>query len=245
MIAGAIPHAHPHLSVRKLCHAFGAGALRQEILRGLDADFHAGELAMILGPSGSGKTTLLNLAGTLRAVQTGSVRLDGVELKGAGREELARIRRGIGFVFQTHKLLASLNCLENVMVALVCEPRETPASAREKALAALRQVGLPRAAAAWPADLSQGERLRVAVARAIVRGPGIILADEPTASLDRANGRVVVDLLQEHAHQHGAAVLVVTHDPRIQDAADRIYLLDAGRLVPNPQRGVTASGSES
>src|SRR5208337_3402977 len=109
MTTGEAALGHPRLSVRNLCNSYGAGAFRAEILCGLEADFHAGELAMILGPSGSGKTTFLNLAGAMRAIQTGSVRLDGVELKGASREELARIRRSVGYVFQANNLLASLS----------------------------------------------------------------------------------------------------------------------------------------
>jgi len=219
------------LTVRDLRHSYGKGVNRQEILHGLDMEFRSGEIVIILGPSGSGKTTFLSLAGALRSVQEGSVRVDGVELKGARPEELTRIRRGIGFIFQSHNLLASLTCRENIQISMACDPLETAASTREKATLALSQVGLAQVQEARPHELSGGQRQRVAVARALARNPGIILADEPTASLDRVSGNYVVDLLHHHARERGCVILLVTHDQRILGAADRIVRMEEGRLV--------------
>jgi putative ABC transport system ATP-binding protein len=217
--------------VKGLRHAYGAGRNRREILHGVDLEVCSGEIAMILGPSGSGKTTFLTLAGALRSIQEGSVRVDGTELKGASVEERTAIRRGIGFIFQSHNLLLSLNCLENIQISMACDPAETAASTRAKAILALEQVGLSRAMQARPHELSQGQRQRVAVARALVRGPGIILADEPTASLDRISGQTVVDLLLQHARRQGCAILLVTHDQRILAAADRVLRMEDGQLI--------------
>jgi putative ABC transport system ATP-binding protein len=219
------------LAVLGLRHAYGSGTHRQEILCGLDGDFRPGEIAVILGPSGSGKTTLLTLVGALRKVQSGSVRVNGIELATAEPGSLPAIRRAIGFVFQNHNLLGSLTCLDNVTVSMACDPRETAASARDKARRALAQVGLLHLAGADPRTLAHGQRQRVALARALVHGPGIILADEPTASLDWTSTGEVVGLLRGHARTRGCVVLVATHDQRLLDAADRILALEEGRLV--------------
>jgi putative ABC transport system ATP-binding protein len=222
---------HARLAVKGLRHSYGKGVTRREILHGLDMEFRSGEIVIIIGPSGSGKSTFLSLAGALRSVQEGSVQVEGVELRGAKAEDLTRVRRGIGFIFQSHNLLASLNCRQNVQISMACDLQETAASARAKAVLALAEVGLAQLQEAWPHELSVGERQRVAVARALVHGPRIILADEPTASLDRAAGKDVVDLLHAHARQRGCAILLVTHDQRILEAADRILRMEDGRLA--------------
>ena len=226
------PPQPSRIAIAGLRHAYGRGVNRREILHGLDMQFEPGEIVIILGPSGSGKSTFLTLTGALRSVQEGSVRVGGVELNGATMGQLTSIRRGIGFIFQTHNLLASLNCRENIQISMACDPQETAASAKDKATRALAQVGLAQLGDAWPHELSVGQRQRVAVARALVHSPGIILADEPTASLDRINARAVLELLHGHARQRGCTILLVTHDHRIVEAADRVLLLEDGTLNP-------------
>lgn len=220
----------PFIAIQDLCHAFGTGALRKDVLREVSIEFYPGEVVIIMGPSGSGKTTLLTLAGALRTVQEGSIRVDGVELYSAKPEDIMAVRRRIGFIFQAHNLIASLTACENVQLALAVDPTATGASSRKKAMKYLEMVGLAEHAHKKPDELSGGQKQRVAIARALIRRPGIILADEPTAALDRKTGREVVDLLQQLAKREGVAVLLVTHDSRILDIADRIITLDEGRI---------------
>lgn len=227
----------PFIAIQDLCHAFGRGALRKDILQDVSIDFHPGEVVIIMGPSGSGKTTLLTLAGALRTIQRGSVRVGGIELRDARPADILAVRRRIGFIFQAHNLIASLTACENVQMALTVDPGETAASSREKAMRTLEMVGLAGHGHKKPDELSGGQKQRVAIARALIRRPGIILADEPTAALDRKTGREVVDLLQQLARKEGVAILLVTHDNRILDIADRIITLDEGR-VEETHRGM-------
>ena len=219
----------PVISVRDLRHSFGEGALRREVLHGVSTEFHAGEIVILTGPSGSGKTTFLTLVGALRSVQEGTVRVDGVELRSLGAAELARVRKRIGFVFQAHNLIDSLTARQNVQMAFVGGD-DTPAATRERALEALADVGLEAHSAKLPRQLSGGQKQRVAIARALARRPRIILADEPTAALDGKTGREVVDLLQRRARQTGCTILLVTHDDRILDVADRIIRIEDGQV---------------
>jgi putative ABC transport system ATP-binding protein len=220
----------PFITIHDLSHAFGTGALRKEVLQEVSIDFYPGEIVIIMGPSGSGKTTLLTLAGALRTVQQGSIRMDGVELYQAKPADIRTVRRKIGFIFQAHNLVASLSACENVQLALTMDPAETTASSRQKALHYLDMVGLADHGHQKPDELSGGQKQRVAIARALIRRPGIIMADEPTAALDRKTGREVVELLQKLARTEGVAILLVTHDNRILDVADRIITLEDGRI---------------
>ncbi len=221
----------PIISVRNLSHAFGSGALRREVLHGASVDFYPGELVIIMGPSGSGKTTFLTLVGGLRAIEEGSVTVDGVELAGAGEMgRMAAVRGKVGFIFQSHNLLESLTVCENVQMPLVSDPGETARSSRARALEALAAVGLIEHVHKLPRQMSGGQKQRVAIARALVRKPVIIMADEPTASLDKKTGREVVDLLQHMARRMGCTVLLVTHDSRILDVADRLIKIEDGRM---------------
>jgi putative ABC transport system ATP-binding protein len=184
---------------------------------------------IVVGPSGSGKTTLLSLAGALRGVQHGEMKVLGRELHGADRATLVRIRTEIGYIFQAHNLLGALTAVQNVRTGL------TPlgyaaARAKQEAAATLKDVGLAGLEDRYPAQLSGGQRQRVAVARALAGRPKIVLADEPTASLDRASGREVVEILRGLARRDGCAILLVTHDSRILDLADRVLALEDGRL---------------
>jgi len=220
--------ASPIISVRNLSHAFGRGDLRREVLHQASADFYPGEFVIIMGPSGSGKTTFLTLVGGLRAVEEGSVTVDGEEL--SGTDQRIAMRRKVGFIFQSHNLIESLTASENVQMPLVSDPVETAPSSRAKALDALANVGLTEHAHKHPRQLSGGEKQRVAIARALVRKPGIIMADEPTASLDKKTGREVVDLLRYMARHMGCTVLLVTHDNRILDVADRLIKIEDGKM---------------
>ncbi len=220
----------PFITIQDLSHAFGTGTLRKDVLQEVTLDFYPGEIVIIMGPSGSGKTTLLTLAGALRTVQRGSIRIGGIELYNGKSAEIMAVRRRIGFIFQTHNLIASLSACENVQLALSMDPSATAAGSRKKALEYLQMVGLAEHAHKKPDEMSGGQKQRVAIARALIHEPEIIMADEPTAALDGKTGREVVELLQKVARREGVAILLVTHDNRILDIADRIITLDDGRI---------------
>jgi putative ABC transport system ATP-binding protein len=221
--------ASPIISMSNVSHSYGSGSLSKQVLFDVTCDISPGEIVIITGPSGSGKTTVLTLAGALRSVQHGSMQVLGQELKGARQSTLVRIRESIGFIFQTHNLLDSLTALQNVQMSIGLH--DVPArEARDRSAAMLEAVGLGDRLHYLPEQLSGGQRQRVAVARAIVRRPKIILADEPTASLDKQSGRDVVALLRQLARREGCAVLMVTHDNRVLDIADRLMRLEDGRL---------------
>ena len=212
--------------------AFGDGALRRPVLRELDLIVAAGEIVLLTGPSGSGKTTLLTLIGALRAMQQGSCVVLGQELLGASETARVALRRRIGFIFQSHNLLGFLTASQNVAMSLELHPGLKDDAARlAEAERMLARVGMAEYAGVIPAKLSGGQRQRVAVARALVAGPGLIPADEPTAALDRQSGRDVVELMRDLAKNSGMPILLVTHDPRILDVADRVVNMEDGRVV--------------
>jgi len=226
----------PIIRVRDLHHAFLEGTAMKDVLQGINAEFVRGEICLIMGPSGSGKTTLLKLIGAQRGVQRGSVMVDGRELAGAKPRDMVEVRRKIGFIFQGHHLLEALTVCQNVQMPLTFVPGETGASSRVRALEMLKRVGLEEHAEKPPAHLSGGQKQRVAIARALIHRPSIILADEPTASLDGKTGHEVVVLLQHLAREAGCTIVLVTHDTRILDVADRLIHLEDGRLV-NGEKG--------
>ena len=195
----------------------------------MNLDFYAGEIVIIMGPSGTGKTTLLSLTGTLRSVQTGSVKVAG-ELFRASARTLLGIRRRIGFILQAPNLVEALTVLENVQISLATDGSATARSSRDRAFDLLTRVGLGEHAHKLPRQLSGGQKQRVGIARALIRRPEIIMADEPTAALDSQSGREVVELMQQLARETRCAVLLVTHDSRILDIADRILTLEDGRI---------------
>jgi len=217
--------------VEHLNHYYGKGALRRQILHDISTVIPAGEIVIVTGPSGSGKTTLLTLVGALRAPQEGRLRVLGQDLDATKRASLEDVRRRIGFIFQQHNLLGALTASQNVQLGLRVTGRAARIELKRKADAMLEAVGLGEHTHKRAEQLSGGQRQRVAIARALVGEPAMVLADEPTASLDKASGREVVDRMQSLARERGTTILMVTHDNRILDVADRILHLEDGRLA--------------
>jgi putative ABC transport system ATP-binding protein len=203
---------------------------KQEVLHGVDATFHEGEVSLITGPSGSGKTTFISLIGALRRIQEGTLTVQGDALHGLPSNAMPHFRRRFGFVFQNHNLVPSINALQNVMLSYGVDNTLPVATMRERAHAMLTKVGLAHRIHHRPDQLSTGQKQRIAIARALVRNPKMILADEPTASLDSEAGREIAELLRDLADQ-GATVLIVTHDNRIFDIADRLITMIDGRIA--------------
>jgi putative ABC transport system ATP-binding protein len=224
------------IEVHHLDHWFGAGETAKQVLRDITLTVHAGEIVILTGPSGSGKTTLLTMLGGLRAAQSGSLQVLGEELLHADNSCLTRLRRQAGFIFQAHNLLPYLTALENVRFGLEVTPtwlERGRAAMNDCAAAMLGQVGLAERLDYYPEKLSGGQKQRVAIARALAPSPRLLLADEPTAALDKTSGRDVVDLFRQLANDSGAAIVMVTHDNKILDIADRIVNLEGGQLVDN------------
>lgn len=219
------------IEIERLNFAYGEGELRRLVLRDVDLLVEAGEIVLLTGPSGSGKTTLLTLIGALRGMQEGSAVVLGQQLLGARESERVRLRSRIGFIFQNHNLLGFLTARQNVAMALELHGEFSEAERLDKAAEMLAAVGLADHVDKLPAKLSGGQRQRVAVARALVAEPGLILADEPTAALDRVSGQEVVHMLRDLARRRGTPILLVTHDPRILDIADRIVAMEDGRII--------------
>lgn len=229
----AVTETKAPISVENVSYSFGKGVLRKQILFDISTEVAAGEIVILTGPSGSGKTTLLTLIGALRSAQEGSVKIFGQELKGANEKTLVGVRRRIGYIFQSHNLLESLSVKQNVQMALQLGRKRselTQAESLSRIETVLGRVGLDDHIHKRIHQLSGGQRQRVAIARALVNKPAMILADEPTASLDKQSGRDVVDLIQQLAREEGASVVLVTHDNRILDVADRILNLEDGRV---------------
>jgi putative ABC transport system ATP-binding protein len=220
----------PLVDVRGLNHSFGEGESRAQVLHGNDLEVAPGELVIMTGPSGSGKTTLLTLVGGLRSVQEGSILVSGKELQGLSPVDLVKHRQGVGFIFQHHNLFPALTGVQNVRMALDLSDR-TPEEKNALAEEILTRLGLGERMHAKPQFLSGGQKQRVAIARALVHRPRIILADEPTAALDRETSRDVVDLFRILVREENCTVLMVTHDDRIVDVADRIVSMVDGRIV--------------
>lgn len=218
------------ISVQHLEHYFGQGQLKKQVLFDINLEINEGEIVIMTGPSGSGKTTLLTLVGGLRSAQFGSLKVLGKELCGATAKQLTEARRQHGYIFQAHNLHNSLTALQNVRMGLEVHPNISVEEMQVRATQMLSQVGLGERLNYYPDDLSGGQKQRVAIARALVSHPKLILADEPTAALDSKSGRDVVTLMQRLAREQGCTILLVTHDNRILDIADRIVNLSDGIL---------------
>jgi putative ABC transport system ATP-binding protein len=221
----------PPIVVRHLDHWFGQGEARKQALFDVNLTLERGKLTVLLGASGSGKTTLLTLMGCLRRVQEGSVTLLGTELAGAPESVLVACRRRLGFIFQAHNLHESLTAMQNVRMGLEVHGREATMAWREASAHLLTLLGLGERLDYRPANLSGGQKQRVAVARALVGNPEIIFADEPTAALDKDSALQVVRLLKGLGAERGTTTLMVTHDTKIMDLADRIVTLEEGQVV--------------
>jgi putative ABC transport system ATP-binding protein len=221
----------PCVRLEGLNHWYGSGSNRRQVIQGVDLTINPGEVVLLTGPSGCGKTTLLTLVGALRQVMEGSVRVLGLELNGSSRGERQQLRRAIGMIFQGHNLLRCLSAEQNVQMGADLLPGLGYRARRDLAREWLRAVGLADHLGKLPHDLSGGQKQRVAIARALAAQPRLLLADEPTAALDSRTGREVVDLLKGLARNQACAVLMVTHDPRILDIADRVVRMEDGRLI--------------
>ena len=221
------------VEIQHLNHFFGKGALKKQILFDINLTLKTGEVVILKGPSGSGKTTLLTLMGGLRSPQTGSLKVLDTELVGAQKSKLVEIRRNIGYIFQAHNLLHSLTARQNVQMSLELHNHLSFQEMKAQASSILEAVGLGDHIDYYPKNLSGGQKQRVAIARALVSHPKLVLADEPTAALDSKTGRDVVDLMQQLAREQGCTILIVTHDNRILDVADRIVELDDGKITFN------------
>lgn len=219
------------MTVSGLNHFFGIGEARKQAIFDINLTIARGSLTILMGPSGSGKTTLLTLIGALREIQDGSVQLLDHELNGASEGDLAALRRRLGFIFQAHNLHESLTATQNVLMGLEVHGRGDTARQRAASHHMLDLLGLADRLDYLPGNLSGGQKQRVAVARALVANPEIVLADEPTAALDKASGHTVVEMLKSLGQVRGTTTVMVTHDPRILELADRIITLEDGRVV--------------
>jgi sulfate-transporting ATPase len=216
--------------IEELNHYYGTGNLRQQVLYGINLKIQPQEFVMLMGPSGSGKSTLLSLIGCLRTVQDGSLRVLGKELRGANKQGLTEIRRNYAFIPQRSNLINFLTVRQNIFMSLELQSGLSKREMNQRTVEMLDSVGLKDFIDAYPENLSGGQRQRVAIASALASRPQLLLADEPTAALDKKSGRNAVALMHRLAKEQGSAVLVVTHDNRILDLADRIINVEDGHL---------------
>ncbi|MFN6462238.1 MAG: DevA family ABC transporter ATP-binding protein [Nostoc sp. DedVER02] len=231
----------PVIAIKNLNHYYGKGSLRKQILFDINLEIYPGEIVIMTGPSGSGKTTLLSLIGGLRSVQEGSLKFLGEELFGVSQNKLVQMRRNIGYIFQAHNLLGFLTAKQNVQMAVELNDNISQIEAVAKSKAMLGSVGLEERVDYYPDNLSGGQKQRIAIARALVNRPPLVLADEPTAALDKQSGRDVVEIMQSLAKNQGTTILLVTHDNRILDIADRIVEMEDGLLTRNSSNKIVQS----
>jgi len=225
---------------KNIGHSFGRDSMRRKVLDNISLTLDPGEVVFLTGPSGCGKTTLLTLIGALRTIQEGQMQVLGVRLDGANGSTRRRLRQQIGMIFQGHNLLSCLTAEQNVQMGADLLPGFSYAQRRGQAREWLRAVGLGDHLQKVPHDLSGGQQQRVAIARALAARPKLLLADEPTAALDGRTGREIVELLQRLAREQGCGVLVVTHDQRILDLADRLLAMEDGRLIESTVASMAA-----
>lgn len=216
------------IDVRHLNFSFGSGEMERPVLKDVSLSIEKGEIVLMTGPSGSGKTTFLTIVGGLRQASYGSVTVLDRQLIGSTEQVKIQVRQQTGYIFQQHNLLKALTALQNVSMTLEMHDAMTERQRLDKAAEMLIAVGLGDHMDHKPEQLSGGQRQRVSIARALVGHPKIILADEPTASLDKQSGQEAVGILKKLAKESGAAILLVTHDYRIVDIADRVLELEDG-----------------
>lgn len=228
------------INARGLSHSFGAGEALAQVLFGIDLELRRGEFVVLRGASGSGKTTLLSLLACLRGIQTGEVTVLGQRIDSLGPRDLVAMRRRLGFIFQAHNLHPALSAMQNVRMGLESRGPEALRHWRPAAAHILSTLGLAERLDYLPGKLSGGQKQRVAIARALVGDPEIIFADEPTAALDAAAGGRVIEMIRMLGRTRGTATLMVTHDDRVIAKADRVVVLDKGRIVaPGSSAAVT------
>ncbi len=234
----------PAVRVHGLNHYYGEGEARNQVLFGNSIEIPAGQLVVMTGPSGAGKTTLLTLIGALRSVHEGRIEVLGRDLSELGGGDLVEVRRDIGFIFQMHNLFDALSAYENVKMAAQLGA-SSPSEMRQRCSGILERLGLGHRIDHKPRFLSGGERQRVAIGRALVNHPRLVLADEPTAALDKDSTMNVINLLKQQTVEHGAAVMMVTHDHRIIDSADRLVHMVDGQHHVRCRAARCACGSAS
>lgn len=221
----------PVLVAENVTKTFGKGPLAYQALRGVNFTADEGEVVFLAGPSGSGKTTLLSIMGCVLTASSGTVRIFDETVSGRRESELPHLRLTyIGFIFQGHNLIQSLTAVQNVVMLLTLRGWSRRDAVAEATLL-LDRVGLGSKMHSLPNEMSGGQRQRVAIARAIAGAPPLLLADEPTSSLDAESGRVVTELLRDMARERGSTVVIVTHDNRIFHIADRIVHIEDGHIV--------------
>lgn len=214
-----------------LTKQFRSGDLVVDALRGVDITFTRGEVVAIIGPSGSGKSTLMGILGGLDTLTEGTLQVEGVDITNMGENQLARIRNdSIGFVFQQFNLMPTLTALENVALPIQFSSKKK-FNPRQRATELLTSFGLAHRLQNRPSQLSGGEQQRVAISRALANDPPLLLCDEPTGALDTENGNLVMDTLFQVKQDHDTAVVIVTHDPRIAERADRVLVMTDGRFA--------------
>lgn len=228
LVAG-VNHADPAIMVERLVRSFGEGGVQRKVLDGTSFEVRRGEFVAVMGPSGSGKSTLLHILGGVDAPTSGRVVVDGVDLTALGSDALALYRRRtVGLVYQFHNLIPFLSAQDNIELPLRFDGVEPDGAFVAELFGMLGLSGLE---ASTPSELSGGQRQRVAIARALVTRPAVVLADEPTGSLDQESGRAVMELLRESNCRYSQTIMLVTHDDRVASAADRIVSIADGRVV--------------
>lgn len=218
----------PIVSIKDLNHFYGRDGVRHHVLKSVTMEIFPGEIVLLVGPSGSGKTTLVSLIGALRTVQEGSLKVFGQELCQVDRNKLLQTRRNTGYIFQHHNLLKFLSATQNVEMSLQLHEGISKKERRAMSVEMLKAVGLADRLDYFPDELSGGQKQRVAIARALVSRPKLIIADEPTSSLDSKSGLEVMELLHSLASQSLTAIILVTHDYRITENADRVLCMADG-----------------
>ena len=215
------------IKVKNIRKSFGV----LEVLKGVDLTVERGEIVSIIGKSGAGKTTLLQIIGTLDRPDSGSVVIDGVDVFALKEKELADFRnRHIGFIFQFHQLLPEFNALENVMMPAMIA-RMSEKEAEQRAVQLLTELGMAERLTHKPNELSGGEKQRVAAARAMMMSPDVILADEPSGSLDESNKKELHKLLLQMREQYGQTIIIVTHDKELAEISDRVIEMKDGVII--------------